>query len=127
MTKMKTDGVEKQFHQNGQFKNSLGFVLACVGSAVGMGNIWLFPYRLGQYGGAAFLIPYFIFRLHPTDHNYGLPQQFLYFFPEPHGQGSLGYTLEAARITGFLASESSLFVPVTLATCSRSTFSSTLT
>lgn len=61
MTKMKTDGVEKQFHQNGQFKNSLGFVLACVGSAVGMGNIWLFPYRLGQYGGAAFLIPYFIF------------------------------------------------------------------
>ncbi len=48
-------------HQNGQFTNSLGFVLACVGSAVGMGNIWLFPYRLGQYGGAAFLVPYFIF------------------------------------------------------------------
>ncbi len=48
-------------HQNGRFQNSLGFVLACVGSAVGMGNIWLFPYRLGQYGGAAFLIPYFLF------------------------------------------------------------------
>ena len=53
--------VNETQHQNGQFKNSLGFVLACVGSAVGMGNIWLFPYRLGQYGGAAFLIPYFIF------------------------------------------------------------------
>lgn len=48
-------------HQNGQFANSLGFVLACVGSAVGMGNIWLFPYRLGQYGGAVFLIPYILF------------------------------------------------------------------
>lgn len=48
-------------HQNGNFKNSLGFVLACVGSAVGMANIWLFPYRLGQYGGAAFLIPYLLF------------------------------------------------------------------
>lgn len=43
------------------FSNKIGFVLACVGSAVGMGNIWLFPYRVGQYGGAAFLIPYFIF------------------------------------------------------------------
>lgn len=43
------------------FNSKLGFILACVGSAVGMGNIWLFPYRVGQFGGAAFLIPYFIF------------------------------------------------------------------
>ena len=48
-------------NKNGNFKNTVGFVLACVGSAVGMGNIWMFPYRLGQYGGAAFLIPYLIF------------------------------------------------------------------
>lgn len=48
-------------HQNGGFKSSFGFVLACVGSAVGMGNIWMFPYRLGQYGGGAFLVPYLLF------------------------------------------------------------------
>lgn len=48
-------------NKNGNFKSTVGFVLACVGSAVGMGNIWMFPYRLGQYGGAAFLIPYLIF------------------------------------------------------------------
>ena len=45
----------------GQFASSAGFILAVVGSAVGMGNIWLFPYRVGQYGGGAFLVPYFIF------------------------------------------------------------------
>lgn len=48
-------------NKNGNFKSTVGFVLACVGSAVGMGNIWMFSYRLGQYGGAAFLIPYLIF------------------------------------------------------------------
>ncbi len=48
-------------HKNGGFKSSFGFILACVGSAVGMGNIWMFPYRLGQYGGGAFLVPYFLF------------------------------------------------------------------
>lgn len=48
-------------NKNGNFKSTVGFVLACVGSAVAMGNIWMFPYRLGQYGGAAFLIPYLIF------------------------------------------------------------------
>ena len=38
-----------------------GFILACIGSAVGMGNIWLFPARVSAYGGATFLIPYFLF------------------------------------------------------------------
>lgn len=42
-----------------QFSNRLGFILACIGSAVGMGNIWLFPFRVGQFGGFAFLVPYF--------------------------------------------------------------------
>lgn len=46
---------------NGTFTSKIGFVLAAVGSAVGMGNIWMFPYRIGQYGGAAFLIPYLLF------------------------------------------------------------------
>ncbi|MBE6065386.1 sodium-dependent transporter [Clostridium cochlearium] len=45
------------------FDSKTGFILACIGSAVGMGNIWMFPYRVGQFGGAAFLIPYFIFVL----------------------------------------------------------------
>ena len=50
-----------QQNQPANFKNRIGFVLASVGSAVGMGNIWMFPYRVGQYGGAAFLLIYFGF------------------------------------------------------------------
>ena len=48
-------------HKNGNFSSAFAFILASVGSAVGLGNIWMFPYRLGQYGGAAFLVPYFFF------------------------------------------------------------------
>lgn len=44
-----------------KFKSRWGFILACVGSAVGMANVWGFPYKIGSNGGAAFLIPYIIF------------------------------------------------------------------
>ena len=43
------------------FRSHWGFVLACIGSAVGMGNIWMFPTRVSAYGGGSFLIPYIIF------------------------------------------------------------------
>ncbi len=44
-----------------QFSSKWGFVVAAVGSAVGMANVWGFPYKVGQYGGAAFLVAYLIF------------------------------------------------------------------
>lgn len=43
------------------FRSRRGFILACIGSAVGMGNIWLFPTRVSAYGGGTFLVPYLIF------------------------------------------------------------------
>lgn len=42
----------------GHFGSRLGFILAAAGSAVGLGNIWKFPYMTGQNGGAAFLVLY---------------------------------------------------------------------
>ncbi len=60
MEKQKTD-MQSKAPENGQFKSKLGFILACVGSAVGMANVWGFPAKLGSNGGGAFLIAYLIF------------------------------------------------------------------
>ena len=51
----------KSSGNNNKFVSKWGFILACVGSAVGMANVWGFPYKLGSNGGGAFLIAYLIF------------------------------------------------------------------
>ncbi|MBE6889714.1 MAG: sodium-dependent transporter [Ruminococcaceae bacterium] len=44
----------------GGFSSKVGFILAAAGSAVGLGNIWRFPYLAAQYGGGMFLLTYLI-------------------------------------------------------------------
>ena len=45
------------------FKSQWGFIMAAVGSCVGMANVWRFPMLVSRYGGLTFLIPYFIFAI----------------------------------------------------------------
>ena len=47
-------------NKRSNFSNKIGFVLAAAGSAVGLGNIWRFPYLAAKYGGGTFLLVYLI-------------------------------------------------------------------
>ena len=57
-----------------EWSSTLGFILASIGSAVGIGNIWRFPYIVGANGGGAFLVPYLVSVL-----LFGLPLMMLEF------------------------------------------------
>ena len=48
----------KQHHA--QWGSRVGFIMAAVGSAVGLGNIWKFPYMVGESGGSAFVLAYLV-------------------------------------------------------------------
>ena len=51
--------MEENKKKNG-FVSGIGFVLAAAGSAVGLGNVWAFPYKTATYGGAAFVFVYIL-------------------------------------------------------------------
>ena len=51
---------ENLLHARGKFSGRIGYVLAVAGSAVGLGNIWRFPYLAAKYGGGMFLLVYLI-------------------------------------------------------------------
>ena len=50
-------------NQREQLASRLGFLLLSAGCAIGLGNVWRFPYITGQYGGALFVLIYIFFLL----------------------------------------------------------------
>lgn len=57
------NSTSKKVDNRDHFKSRLGFILAAAGSAVGLGNLWRFPYQVGSNGGGAFVFVYLIFIL----------------------------------------------------------------
>lgn len=55
--------METKNQKRSNFSGKAGFVLATAGSAVGLGNIWRFPYFAAQYGGGIFLLVYILLAL----------------------------------------------------------------
>lgn len=53
--------MEKTGKERGIWGTKIGFILAASGSAIGLGNIWRFPYMTGENGGAAFVFIYIFF------------------------------------------------------------------
>ena len=81
------------------FGSRLAIVLATAGSAVGLGNIWRFPFMTGQNGGAAFILVYFACVL-----LLGIPGMVSEFIVGRHGQSN------AARAYGSMGNKGWRFV-----------------
>ena len=92
--------------ERASFGSKLGVILATAGSAVGLGNIWRFPYMTGQNGGAIFIVIYVFCVL-----LLGIPCMISEFIIGRHGQantarafrimsGDTRYNLVADRIYG---------------------------
>ena len=47
-------------NQREQWQSRIGFIAAAAGSAIGLGNIWRFPFITGKYGGGAFVLVYIL-------------------------------------------------------------------
>jgi len=54
------NGEGKRASLHGHWSSRMAFILAVTGSAVGLGNIWKFPYIVGENGGGAFVLVYLI-------------------------------------------------------------------
>ncbi|MBR5523993.1 MAG: sodium-dependent transporter [Clostridia bacterium] len=78
-----------------KFGSRLGFILISAGCAIGLGNVWRFPYMVGQSGGAAFLLVYFAFLI-----IFGLPIMAMEFSVGRASQRSLVCSFKAIEPAG---------------------------
>ncbi|WP_218056194.1 sodium-dependent transporter [Gilliamella sp. App6-5] len=85
-------GTMKKNHS--QWSSRMGFMLAAAGSAVGLGNIWKFPYMAGEMGGSAFVLTYLLFMF-----VIGLPILVLEWLIGRRGQKNPIHTMEDVAVS----------------------------
>ena len=87
--------IRRFMNERVSFGSKLGAILAAAGSAVGLGNIWRFPYEPGNHGGAAFILIYLVcvFAL-------GLPVMMSEFIVGRHSKASTGGAFKALHPKG---------------------------
>lgn len=85
-------GTMKKSHS--QWSSRMGFMLAAAGSAVGLGNIWKFPYMAGEMGGSAFVLTYLLFMF-----LIGLPILVLEWLIGRRGQKNPIHTMEDVAVS----------------------------
>ena len=85
-------GTMKKSHS--QWSSRMGFMLAAAGSAVGLGNIWKFPYMAGEMGGSAFVLTYLLFMF-----IIGLPILVLEWLIGRRGQKNPIHTMEDVAVS----------------------------
>ena len=78
-----------------KFSSRLGFILISAGCAIGLGNVWRFPYIVGQYGGAAFVLIYVAFLI-----LFGLPIIVMEYSVGRASQRSIALSFEALEPKG---------------------------
>ena len=78
-----------------KFGSRLGFILISAGCAIGLGNVWRFPYITGQYGGAAFVLIYLFFLL-----TLGLPIMVMEFSVGRASQASIALSFDKLEPKG---------------------------
>lgn len=78
-----------------KFSSRLGFILISAGCAVGLGNVWRFPYIVGEYGGAAFILMYLFFLV-----AFALPIMIMEFAAGRASQKSIARSYDALEPAG---------------------------
>ncbi len=81
--------------QREKFSSRLGFILISAGCAIGLGNVWRFPYIVGQYGGAAFIMIYLAFLI-----IFGLPIMTMEFAVGRASQKSIAESFQTLEPKG---------------------------